>query len=291
MATNTTNYNLVKPDATDFYDINVHNENMDVIDEELNKKSNKQNYTYLQGSKTPSVLTTVGWYRFLETDILIGAGTLIANIRHYYNNAYPHDVTAVISFDSFNPRITVLAYAGNGITPTFTKIRIVKDTNNKMYVDVYYNINAQNNVYCNCLNSNSGAIINSIEFTSVAETVTGETVVLAQDIKPTKNGTIITTGNSASDIGAFGMLTDSTDTDLNTFITIGSKRVVNATNKPTGTGGYGLVWNIANSNGWYLIQYYLDANTRNIYRRCRIDNVWTSWLSEAPATVVTATVE
>ena len=291
MATNTTHYKLIKPDATDFYDINVQNQNMDVIDAELIKKSNKLNYVYLQGSRVPSVLTNAGWYRILGSDVLIGAGTLIANIRHYYNNAYPHDVTAVISFDSYNPKITVIAYAGNKNTPSFTKIRIVKDENNKMYVDIYYSINTQNNVYCNCLNSNSGAVINNIEFTSVAETITGETVLLVQDIKPTQNGTIITTGNSPSDIGAFGMLTDSTDTDLNTFTTIGSKRVVNATNKPNGTGGYGLVWNIANSNGWYLVQYYLDANTRNIYRRCRIDNVWTSWLAEAPSTVVPASVE
>lgn len=41
MATNTTNYNLIKPDATDFYDINVQNQNMDVIDETLSKKFDK----------------------------------------------------------------------------------------------------------------------------------------------------------------------------------------------------------------------------------------------------------
>lgn len=94
-----------------------------------------------------------------------------------------------------------------------------------------------------------------------------------------------------AEIDAFGMLTDSTGTDLNTFISMGSKRVVSAINKPNGTGGYGLVWNITNSNGWYLIQYYLDANTRNIYRRCHIDGTWTSWLAEASTTVVAATVE
>ncbi len=32
MARHTANYNLVKPDETDFYDIGVHNGNMDVID-------------------------------------------------------------------------------------------------------------------------------------------------------------------------------------------------------------------------------------------------------------------
>lgn len=35
MATNTTNYNLAKPDLTDFADIRVLNGNMDIIDEQL----------------------------------------------------------------------------------------------------------------------------------------------------------------------------------------------------------------------------------------------------------------
>lgn len=40
MATNTPNFNLVKPDLTDFADIRVLNSNMDIIDTELKKLSN-----------------------------------------------------------------------------------------------------------------------------------------------------------------------------------------------------------------------------------------------------------
>ena len=39
MAQTTSKYNLVKPDVNDFYDINILNNNMDVIDEELEKKA------------------------------------------------------------------------------------------------------------------------------------------------------------------------------------------------------------------------------------------------------------
>ena len=39
MATKTTNYNLTKPSAEDFYNIDDHNGNMDIIDEELYKHS------------------------------------------------------------------------------------------------------------------------------------------------------------------------------------------------------------------------------------------------------------
>lgn len=37
MADKTTNYKLTKPSGDDFYDINVHNENMDIVDAELKK--------------------------------------------------------------------------------------------------------------------------------------------------------------------------------------------------------------------------------------------------------------
>ena len=39
MANKTTNYNLTKPLPEEFYDINVHNENMDIIDEQLKRLS------------------------------------------------------------------------------------------------------------------------------------------------------------------------------------------------------------------------------------------------------------
>ena len=37
MADNTTNYNLTKPSAEEFYDVGVQNGNMDIIDDELKK--------------------------------------------------------------------------------------------------------------------------------------------------------------------------------------------------------------------------------------------------------------
>ena len=43
MANKTTNYGLTKPLPEEFYDINVHNNNMDVIDEQLKKKYDPDN--------------------------------------------------------------------------------------------------------------------------------------------------------------------------------------------------------------------------------------------------------
>ena len=41
MATNTTNYNLVKPSENEYYDINVSNSNLDIIDTEIKKVNDR----------------------------------------------------------------------------------------------------------------------------------------------------------------------------------------------------------------------------------------------------------
>ena len=40
MATKTTNYGLEKPDGTDFYDVDVQNSNMDIIDKQMKANDN-----------------------------------------------------------------------------------------------------------------------------------------------------------------------------------------------------------------------------------------------------------
>ena len=41
MANNTTNYNLVKPSENEYYDINVSNSNLDIIDTEIKKVNDR----------------------------------------------------------------------------------------------------------------------------------------------------------------------------------------------------------------------------------------------------------
>ena len=41
MATNTTNYNLAKPSENEYYDINVSNSNLDIIDTEIKKVNDR----------------------------------------------------------------------------------------------------------------------------------------------------------------------------------------------------------------------------------------------------------
>ena len=53
MATKTTNYGLTKPDGTDFYDVDVQNSNMDIIDKQMKANANAitQLNSEIEGSK------------------------------------------------------------------------------------------------------------------------------------------------------------------------------------------------------------------------------------------------
>ena len=57
MATKTTKYGLEKPDGTDFYDVDVQNSNMDIIDKQM--KANANAITQLN-SDTKSIIQFLG---------------------------------------------------------------------------------------------------------------------------------------------------------------------------------------------------------------------------------------
>lgn len=58
MATKTTNYGLEKPDGTDFYDVDVQNSNMDIIDKQM--KANANAITQLNSDKEYKTYSTDG---------------------------------------------------------------------------------------------------------------------------------------------------------------------------------------------------------------------------------------
>lgn len=57
MATKTTNYGLTKPDGADFYDVDVQNDNMDIIDKQM--KANAKDIAQLN-SDTKSIIQFLG---------------------------------------------------------------------------------------------------------------------------------------------------------------------------------------------------------------------------------------
>ena len=57
MATKTTNYGLTKPDGADFYDVDVQNDNMDIVDKQM--KANANGIKQLN-SDTKSIIQFLG---------------------------------------------------------------------------------------------------------------------------------------------------------------------------------------------------------------------------------------
>lgn len=103
MATNTTNFGLVKPAQDDFYDIDVQNDNMDIIDEELKKSKdhidNKSNPHGVTASQIGAVKTTDVVNGLTSTDTakpLSAAQGKALNDKittHTGNTSNPHSVT------------------------------------------------------------------------------------------------------------------------------------------------------------------------------------------------------
>lgn len=58
MATKTTNYGLTKPEGSDFYDIGVQNDNMDIIDKQM--KANAEDIAQLNSDKEYKTYSTDG---------------------------------------------------------------------------------------------------------------------------------------------------------------------------------------------------------------------------------------
>lgn len=84
-------------------------------------------------------------------------------------------------------------------------------------------------------------------------------------------------------IGAFGALGNAGDfgSDLNNFTQQGAVLVSGeVANRPSGTGVYGICWNVFGKANTYLEQHYVDAATLKRYVRFKIDNVWRAWAQE-----------
>lgn len=96
MSTQTTNYGLVKPDATDFYNVGVMNDNLDVIDTTLKSKADQTEVDSLKKSvsdgKTTVANAITGQGVTTATDATFA--TMATNIATVGTNKYNAGVTA-----------------------------------------------------------------------------------------------------------------------------------------------------------------------------------------------------
>ena len=109
MSSKTTNLNLTKPSEDEFYDINVQNENMDIIDREIN------------GLKQPAYEVSTAMSDLNSGEMITVAFGKIAKavstlISHVANKSNPHGVTKNQIGLGNVPNV-----ATNDQTPTYTE--------------------------------------------------------------------------------------------------------------------------------------------------------------------------
>ena len=139
-------------------------------------------------SKTQSAQSTIGWYRVLCSIVTSYANTVLVNFRHTYYHVGPQSLMALVVLDAYIPRINILGCTSYGNTVTIPKLRLVKGTDGYIYLDYYYGVSGKNIVNVSALNFYYGTPATIVDFTSVDESPSGETILLTQEVKAIPNG-------------------------------------------------------------------------------------------------------
>jgi len=234
MANKTTNYGLTKPLPEEFYDVNVQNGNMDIIDENLKKISeDAKKYTdeKLNDIPTPDVsgqidahntdssahadirekvdgkapmaisvytnyIPSAGWYRVFKSNSA-SPTTCLVQMGHDYYSGGSEGVTALIRVDVHATGITILNHSTYESNHYYQKLRVTHNTaENRCYIDVYYG-KAGNSPCAKCIDIGGylGHNMIPMNFEPVAETVSGEVVKLVQSTAKIPNGNVLTEGS------------------------------------------------------------------------------------------------
>lgn len=130
MATTTTNYGLTKPEGSDFYDIGVQNDNMDIIDKQM--KANAKDIAQLNSDirKTEFALSNIdSKYKFV--------GNCYKQNKRVYINGYFHCNSPSVGIttcffvpEGFRPKIKCGSACYTDDDVNFNNIGAVKiDTN------------------------------------------------------------------------------------------------------------------------------------------------------------------
>ena len=94
MATNTTNYNLIKPEIDDFYDVEVFNENADLIDAALKSLSDEAATKTKKAVTGTTTLTASKW---------VALGTAVGEYKYKYELA----LSGITAKDVFNGSVSL----------------------------------------------------------------------------------------------------------------------------------------------------------------------------------------
>lgn len=120
-----------------------------------------------------------GWYRVLSVNHHGDANVAQVTISHNFNTNDTFAVVASVSMAAFHPWINVLGVSA-GLD--CTKLRLVRDANDHMHLDVYYYSNVRNVFQASALCHGGLNSFVMSDFVPVEETVEGETVVLEKTL-------------------------------------------------------------------------------------------------------------
>lgn len=110
MANKTTNYGLTKPLPEEFYDINVHNQNMDKIDEELKKRPELN-----EDGKIPSEqLPSMDYIPTSQKGVANGVASL-TNEGKLPSDQLPDNVGSVKSVNGLTGKVVLYTYGNEDL--------------------------------------------------------------------------------------------------------------------------------------------------------------------------------
>ena len=115
-------------------------------------------------------LDTQGWYRVAKLE---QKGYLV-NIHTLYNNTNNMSTMLAINITYRNAKIAELSTKENASWPIISSARVVLDTDNETYLEIYYNFSVSNTVYVELSGNTSHAEMLNFEATTNTVTVLDE---------------------------------------------------------------------------------------------------------------------
>lgn len=122
-------------------------------DQELSASSKQQirkNMSAQGGSYFHTALSKIGWYRIITTTS-DAAG--LFTIYHHYGSGGPSSLKFLVTFDYHSPALKCIEYTGEKYNSQITNVRMIKTSDDKYCLDVFYNINYDHNVAIDFINT------------------------------------------------------------------------------------------------------------------------------------------
>lgn len=128
-------------------------------DQELSASSKQQvrkNMSAQGGSYLHTALSKIGWYRIITTTS-DAAG--LFTIYHHYGSGGPSSLKLLVTFDYHSPALKCIECTGEKYNSQITNVRMIKTSDDKYCLDVFYNINYDHDVAIDFINTGRYEVI------------------------------------------------------------------------------------------------------------------------------------